>query len=166
MIVSIAFLSLLFFATTVKADKPADVGFNEFGYNYTARIFVGTGGSWCAAKGYGWDCAGYAPMIPYANDQLVMKWNAEWDRGNDENWANPPYEAWENNEWNGAVPGGSGEVWHYKIKWVGTALETSPLWVEGGYAIWGQFEVIMDQGTADGEHIWYAHGVPSGYMAP
>jgi hypothetical protein len=56
---------------------------------------------------------------------------------------------------NGAVPGGSGEVWHYKIKWVGPELEGSPCWVEGGYPIWGQFEVIMDHGTMGGEHMWF-----------
>jgi hypothetical protein len=102
-------------------------------------------------------------MIPYANDKLVMKWNAEWDRGNDESWSNPPYDAWENNEWNGAIPGGSGEVWHYKIKWVepcGAYGEPTP---DGGYCIWGQFEVLMDQGTADGEHIWYTKAIPNGY---
>jgi len=54
-------------------------------------------------------------------------------------------------------------VWHYKIKWVGPELENSPCWVEGGYPIWGQFEVIMDHGTAGGEHIWYTHAIPSGY---
>src|SRR3990172_7840900 len=89
-------------------------GFNEFGYNYQARVFVGTGESWSLAKGLP---PGYLGV--YAQDKLVMKWNAEWDRGNAENWANLDgngYDAWENNEWNG-VNGGSGEVWHYKIKW-------------------------------------------------
>jgi hypothetical protein len=139
-------------------------GFDEFGYNYQARVFVGTGGSWCAAKGLGWTCAG-TDWEPYANDKLVMKWNAEWDRGNAENWVYPPYAAWVDNEWNGAVPGGSGEVWHYKIIWVGPELEDSPCWREGGYPIWGQFEVIMDQGTADGVHTWFAHAIPTGYGA-
>jgi len=160
-IVCLALVALV--VAPVQAAKPADAGFNEFGYNYTARNFVGTGGSWCAAKGYDWDCSGSAPMIPYAKDKLVMKWNAEWDRGNDEDWLNPPYDAWENNEWNGAVPGGSGEVWHYKIVWVGPELQASPYWREGGYEIWGQFEVIMDQGTVDGEHLWVTHAIPSGY---
>jgi hypothetical protein len=89
-------------------------GFNEFGYNYTARIFNGTGSSWCLAEGKPSNCLGI-----YSPDKLVMKWNAEWDRGNAEGWAHPPYAAWEDNEWNGKVAGGSGEVWHYKIVWVG-----------------------------------------------
>ncbi|PJE63372.1 hypothetical protein COU89_03700 [Candidatus Roizmanbacteria bacterium CG10_big_fil_rev_8_21_14_0_10_45_7] len=44
------------------------------------------------------------------------------------------------------------EVWHYKIVWVGPELEASPCWREGGYPIWGQFEVIMDHNTVDREH--------------
>lgn len=152
-----------FTSSSVLAAKPSDKGFNEFGYNDQARVFVGL------ADGVDRNLNGTVWGDPtYTNDKLVMKWNSEWDRGNDENWANLDgngYDAWENNEWNGAVPGGSGEVWHYKIKWVGAELVNSPRWVEGGYPIWGQFEVIMDQGTADGEHLWFTHGIPSGYNA-
>jgi len=36
-------------------------------------------------------------------------------------------------------------VWHYKIKWVGACAEGASL-PDGGYCIWGQFEVVMDQG--------------------
>lgn len=134
-------------------------GFNEFGYNYTARIFNGP------ADGVDKKLDGKVWGDPtYAKDQLIMKWNAEWDRGNAEGWTDPNgYDAWEDNEWNGNKKGGSGEVWHYKIKWVGPKLQNSPLWAEGGYPVWGQFEVIMDQGTADGEHFWYAHANPTGY---
>lgn len=137
------------------------------GYNLKARVFVGTCQQWCEQKffdGQSADCTGYCGA-DYVNDKLVMKWNAEWDRGNAENWANPPYNAWENNEWNGMCDSCSGEVWHYKIVWVGTELESSPYWREGGYPIWGQFEVIMDQGTTSGEHMWFAHGLPTGYGA-
>jgi len=133
-------------------------GFDEFGYNYNARIFVGR------ADGVDRVLDGKLWGDPtYANDLVVMKWNAEWDRGNAEDWKNPPYAAWTDNEWNGAVPGGSGEVWHYKIIWVGSELENSPYWRDGGYPIWGQFEVIMDQGTFDAEHIWSTHAIPCSY---
>ena len=136
-------------------------GFNEFGYNYTARIFNGTGESWSLAKGLPADYLGI-----YSKDQLVMKWNAEWDRGNAEGWSKPPYAAWENNEWNGNVKGGSGAVWHYKIKWIGPCgADYTPL-ADGGYCIWGQFETIMDQGkdpSVGPGHIWFAHATPSGY---
>lgn len=163
----LAVMSVLFLISSgvAMAAKPTTTGFDEFGYNRAARIFVGTGSSWCQGKLHLTKEACDLYMGIYANDQLVMKWNSEWDRGNAENWANGPYAAWENNEWNGQVPGGSGEVWHYKIKWVGALLENSPLWVEGGYAIWGQFETIMDQGTSGGEHIWYTKGIPAGYGA-
>jgi hypothetical protein len=136
----------------------SDGGFNEFGYNYNARLFNGK------ADGVDKNLDGKVWGDPtYANDKLVMKWNDEWDRGNTENWNSPPYDAWTSNEWNGAGKGGSGDVWHYKIIWVGTDLETSQYWRDGGYAIWGQFEVIMDQGTTSNEHFWYAHGKSTGY---
>ncbi len=139
------------------------------GYNYKARIFVGTGLQWCSQGRPDWvpGCLDYLGI--YAYDKITMKWNAEWDRGNAENWLNPPYDAWENNEWNGNVPGGSGAVWHYKIKWVGECGEGStPQPDGGGYCIWGQFEVLMDQGVdpAYGPgHTWVAHGIPTGYGA-
>lgn len=168
-------------ASVVMADKPtgfdamgkatgqtADTGFDQYGYNRVARIFSGTGESWALAKGLP---AGYLGI--YAKDKLVMKWNAEWDRGNADKWLNPPYAAWENNEWNGKVEGGSGAVWHYKIVWVGWCdldgdTRTIDWLPDGGYCIWGQFETIMDQGVdpnIDVGHLWFAHVTPTGYGA-
>jgi len=133
-------------------------GFNEFGYNYQARIFNGP------ADGVDKILDGKVWGDPtYANDHLVMKWNDEWDRGNDEAWSNPPYAAWENNEWNGNVRGGSGEVWHYKIKWIGGSGPNGETLPDGGYRIWGIFEVIMSQGTVANQHFWDAHATPAGY---
>jgi hypothetical protein len=140
------------------AAKPSDKGFNQFGYNYSARIFNGTGSSWCLAKGLPADCQGI-----YSADKLVMKWNAEWDRGNAENWASPPYYAWENNEWNG-MNGGSSEVWHYKIVWVGPCTEGAEF-EDGGYCLWGQFEVLSDHGKDSGGHTWNTQAIPNGYGA-
>jgi hypothetical protein len=248
-------------------------GFDEFGYNYQARVFVGK------ADGVDRVLDGAVWGDPtYANDHLVMKWSKAWD---DARFHGAPWtpDAWEDNEWNGAVPGGSGEVWHYKIIWVGpiqnwdvrgtwnfaftctigcegtylhtmtittfdsstgefsgtgfyndnhayiwtvtgkvsgntfnftlvytglnqgytltgtgeissdgtkingtangpgqtftwTATTTGlaipnngPYWRDGGYRIWGEFEVIMDQGTAEGVHTWFAHAIPTGYGA-
>lgn len=140
--------------TSVRADGP--------GYNYQARIFVGTAIQWCMAKvgNLAWCNSFLGNTI---NDKLVMKWNSEWDRGNAEHWLNPPYSAWEDNEWNGASPGGSGSVWHYKIKWFGPCGADGTLLPDGGYCIWGQFDVLMDQGTAGGVHIWYDLAKPNGY---
>ena len=134
--------------------------FDEFGYNYQARIFVGR------ADGVDRVLDGTVWGDPtYANDKLVMKWSKGWDdaRFHGVKWRP---DAWCINEWNGMVEGGSGEVWHYKIVWVGPELENSPYWREGGYAIWGQFEVIMSQGTVQGEHIWETHATPSGLGGP
>lgn len=145
----------------VLGDKTT--GYNEFGYNYTARIFNGTGESWSLAKELPADYLG-----AYAKDKLVMKWNAEWDRGNAEGWAKPPYNAWENNEWNGKVAGGSGAVWHYKIVWVGDYNADPSLVPAGGYGIWGQFVTIMDHGTDPSSgpgNLWFAHANPTGYGA-
>lgn len=146
----------LFMALPVMANGK---GFNEFGYNYKARNFVGTGASWSLSKGLPADYLGI-----YANDKLVMKWNAEWDRGNAEGWTDPNgYDAWLNNEWNGSVPGGSGNSEHFKVKWVGNCgADYTPL-PSGGYCIWGQFEAIHDHGMVDGTHTWWAHSKPAGY---
>ncbi len=131
-------------------------GFDEYGYNYQARVFVGKGDGidrildgkiWGSAIG--------------ANDHLVMKWSKAWDdaRYHGADWT---CGAWVEDEWNGRVPGGSGEVWHYKIVWVGPELEDSPCWEEGGYSMWDQFEIIFSHGTTANEHLWEAHSVPSG----
>jgi len=156
------------FAFTARADNPAGKGFDEAGYNNTANIFNGTGLSWCMDK-LGYDEAGcQAYLGAYTYDKLIMKWNDEWNRGNDENWNNPPYNAWLNNEWNGNTKGGSRAVWHYKIVWVGDYALEPELIPEGGYGIWGQFAVLMDQGTDPSYgpgHFWFSHANPTGYGA-
>lgn len=142
------------------AAQPTNKGFDQYGYNNTARNFVGTGASWSLAKGLPADYLG-----KYANDKLVMKWNAEWDRGNAENWANTPYNAYIDNEWNGSIPGGSGDSEHFKAKWVGSCGEDYTPLPSGGYCIWGQFEAIFDRGMVDGVQTWWAHAIPAGYGA-
>lgn len=137
----------------------ADTGFDQYGYNEVARIFSGP------ADGVDRNLDGKIwGDSTYANDLLVMKWNAAWDACNANGWDDPDYcaGAWITNEWNGAVPGGSGDVWHYKVIWVGSAGESSAYWVDGGYLIWNNYEVIMDQGVSSGGHTWYAFGVPNG----
>ena len=162
------FLFVIVLSLTMATTSPAVAdggGFDQYGYNRAARIFNGTGMSWCLAHP-GWTeafCNSY--LGDYANDKLLMKWNAEWDRGNAEGWTNPPYNAWENNLWNGAFPGGSGSVWHYKIVWVGDCNADPGLVPEGGYCIWNQFATIMDQGMDSSVHYWFAHALPSGYGA-
>ncbi len=137
-------------------------GFNQFGYNYGARIFSGP------ADGVDNNLDGTVWGDPtYANDHLVMKWNAQWDNCNAHGYDNPTYcaGAWVDNEWNGKVPNGSGVTEHIKIIWVGSAGMNSRYWVPGGYSVWGNYEVIMDQGTDNNVHSWYAFATPNGYKA-
>jgi len=150
----------MLFALILVVPVFAGGGFDQFGYNYQARVFVGKAdGVDRILDGKVWG------DLTYAKDQLVMKWSEGWDDARFHGAAWGP-DAWEDNEWNGAVPGGSGEVWHYKIIWVGIELESSAYWHEGGYAVWGQFEVILDHGTwADHTHEFFAHAIPTGYGA-
>lgn len=159
------FTAILMVTTVLSgvAVASAKSSFDEFGYNYQARIFNGKAdGVDRALDGKVWGDQ------TYANDHLVMKWSKAWDdaRFNSAPWTP---DAWEDNEWNGMMPDGSQSVWHYKIIWVGPELENSLYWREGGYAIWGQFEVIMDQGLDPSMglgHMWFAHAIPNGFGAP
>jgi hypothetical protein len=160
--VTLAFLLLIAFIVPASVVY-AGGGFDQYGYNNTARIFNGTGASWALGKGLPADYLG-----AYANDKLVMKWNAEWDRGNAEGWTDTNgYKAWETNEWNGNTKGGTGAVWHYKIIWVGpTGLQDYDPMPDGGYSLWGQFEVIMDQGKDPNYgpgHMFFAKAAPNGF---
>jgi hypothetical protein len=143
--------------------QAATKGFDEFGYNDRARIFNGTALTWCMAKPGATESQCLVDMGAWANDKLIMKWNAEWDRGNAEDWLNPPYNAWLSNHWNGKIEDGSGEVWHYKFVWVGDCVADPGLVPDGGYCIWGQFATLSDHGTGADGHVWLAHANPTGY---
>lgn len=135
----------------------AQNGFDQFGYNYKARIFVG------AADGVDRMLDGKVWGDPtYANDHLVMKWSKAWDdaRFHGAAWTS---DAWVDNEWNGMAPNGSRASEHVKIIWVGPELENSRYWRSGGYAIWGEFEAIFDLWMDPTGHFWYAHAAPAGY---
>lgn len=153
------FLTVFCLLAVVVGVAYAAGGFDQWGYNDQARVFNGP------ADGVDRNNDGLMWGDPtYANDKLNMKWSEDWIRGNDEGWTNPPYaDAWTSNHWNGKVKNGSGETWQYKIVWVGPELSASTYWRPGGYAIWGQFEVIMSHGTVANEHFWDAHARPTGY---
>lgn len=132
-------------------------GFDELGYNDKARIFNGPAdGTDGVLDGAVWGDP------TYANDHLVMKWNAAWDACNDNRTPENCAGAWTSNHWNGQVPGGSGETWHYKIVWVGECIDGETL-SDGGYCIWNEYEVIFSHGTVGNEHFWDAHASPAGY---
>src|SRR5829696_9242524 len=87
------FAVLVTFAFTIAAAGKG--GFDEFGYNHQANIFVGT------ADGVDRVLDGmlYGDSI-YANDHLVMKWSKAWA---DARYRGAPWTcgAWIDNEWNG-----------------------------------------------------------------
>lgn len=146
-------------ASTLSVSALSSNGFNEYGYNYNARIFSGKAdGVDRKLDGTVWGDA------TYANDHLVMKWNKAWSDCNSHGYNDPAYcaGAWDTNEWNGMVPGGSGETEHVKIIWVGSGANQSQYWVAGGLSIWGNYEVIMDQGMAGGTHHVYTFATPNG----
>ena len=167
-----AFVLVGALAGPVFADKPGsfdsngnvtstvtDTGFNVYGYNYTARIFSGL------ADGVDNSLDGTVWGDPtYANDRLVMKWNAAWDACNANGYDDATYcaGAWDINEWNGMVPGGSGVTEHDMIIWVGSAGEASPYWAPGGTLIWGNYEWIFSQGIDASGHYWTLHASPTG----
>lgn len=157
----LAIVSVMTFIVSFFSATPAAAGgFDEFGYNRQARVFVGPASGWCLEKNLPANCLGI-----YSNDHLVMKWNAEWDRGNAEGWTDPKgYGAWLDNQWNGRVPGGSGWTEHFKARWYGSCgADYAPI-AGGGYCIWGIFQVLMDHGQdPDRAHWWLAHAIPNGY---
>ena len=154
---AVALVAVLGIVATVSAG-----GFDEFGYNDTARIFVGPAdGVDRIMDGKVWG----DPM--YANDLLVMKWNAAWDACNEAGNTDPEVctGAWTDNEWNGNVPGGSQTgVWHYKIVW-SAVCSAGGVPTDGGYCYWGGYEIIMSQGADAGPVYWDAHAIPNGYGA-
>lgn len=146
-------------ADVITCSHTVTNGFNQCGYNYKARVFSGLAdGVDRMLDGKVWGDS------TYANDHLVMKWNAAWDSCNANGYDNSAFclGAWTTNEWNGMGAHGSSTTDHVKIIWVGSAGEASPYWVTGGSSIWDNYEVIMDQGMAGGQHFVWAFATPNG----
>ncbi len=155
--------SLVLAGLSSPASASPGGGFDQYGYNYTARLFNGTYMQWCEAYGI------TDPSICSAdlggasvNDQLIMKWNAAWDACNLSQTPANCTGAWIDNEVNGMVPGGDGVVWHYKIVYSQSCTDTGTP-SSGGYCVWGDYEVIMDQGISGGTHTMNALATPNGY---
>lgn len=148
---------------------PLTVGFNNWGYNYQARLFEG---------GY---CESYrnaAWCQPYADVDLAMKWNDAWlsnvsrdgDAQLDRHYGFPGYigsGAWLTNHQSGVNPDGT--RWTYFVKIVAVpadAQKVAGIWyasdgTEIGASIWGEFAIIQEiyNDPAAG-----AHGVA--YLSP
>ena len=128
---------------TDSGGNPIGVGFDQFGYNYQAHLFVGTyDSSDRNIDGTYWGDTG-----DFVDDQLIMKWSNDWlsnqdcdangklDRG-----SAAPYvvsQGWLTNQVSGDYYDADGVLRHYawftKIVWVGT-----------GGSLWGQYEIILD----------------------
>ncbi len=173
-LITLMVMSVLLVSIGFVVAKPA-------GYNWKAKVFVGTGMQYCDQRlGITDKAACEAAIGEDADDHLVMKWSEAWHmavfgpdniRGGSDtlSWSDAVDQygsAWVNNQWNGMFPGGSGESYHSRIVWVGTPCDdTNPNWRDGGDCIWGQMEVIHKQGIKSSGHYWLAHGIPSGYGA-
>ena len=92
------------------AAKPDTNGFNEFGYNYGARLFNGWYGQW-ADKSAGLPHWSGETLDAY----LVMKWSDDWKPQADE-----PIGAWCTNHWtwySGDVDEGTWYGWDTRVAW-------------------------------------------------
>jgi hypothetical protein len=152
-------LPVVLMALVVATPATAQSAFDAYGYNHDAMIFVGTGDSLDRSLD-----GTYAGDSTYANDRLTMRWNAEWERGVQEQWSDPEgYEgAWLTHQWNGNVPGGSGELASYKVVWVG-ACDNQETVKGAGTCIWDQFAVTLDADAAAGGHFWETYAKHPGY---
>ncbi len=151
---------VIMFAFSMTSVVMAGSGFDEFGYNYNARIYVGT------VDGIDRNLDGLVlgEQSIFANDHIIMKWSQAWDDAMYHN-ATPTPDAWCINEVNGMVPNGSGISEHAKIVWVGPDLQDSPYWREGGKEFPPFFEVIFDHyvgPSVDPDFSWLVKVIPSG----
>ncbi|MBI3567815.1 MAG: hypothetical protein HY084_06380 [Gemmatimonadetes bacterium] len=137
----------------------ANQGFDQYGYNRCAHLFNGTFAGYCAARGAAPDCGGVD-----GSTTLIMKWNEEWDRGNATSWNDGPYDAYLDNETRGHYLDGTAFSEHFKTRWdAGCVASGGVVSTNGGSCIWGAFEVLMDQGTEAGAHVWWTKLTPAGY---
>jgi hypothetical protein len=146
-----------------------EVGFDDWGYNYQARLF---NGKYCDAyRDAAW-------CQPYKEDNLAMKWNDAWlsnkdcdgDGSLDRHYGFDSYigsGAWLTNHQSGKYEE-NGKIckWNYFTKIVAAPADatlTDDVWynadgVEIGPVIWGEFAIIQEvsNDTCTGDHgIYY-----------
>ena len=145
------------------AGNPLVVGFDEFGYNYQAHIFVGTyDSSDRTIDGKYWGAT-----VDYADDALVMKWSDSWlanvdcdgdgslDRGLVNGNVSGTSEGWLTNEINGDYSDSAGD--HHYTEF------TKIVWVGPGGSLWGEYEIVED---VYNDPYGGAHGVDIHLGAP
>lgn len=141
---------------TASDGSQITVGFDEWGYNYQARLFNGL---YCDAyRDAAW-------CQPYKDDNLSMKWNDAWlsnqdcddDGLLDRHYGYPSYigsGAWLTNHMSGVYEGDEGQTcnWTYFVKIVAAPADATladGVWhaadgTEIGPVIWGEFAVIQE----------------------
>lgn len=160
------------------ANALINVGYDNWGYNYQARIFNGTycdayrDAAWCQA---------------YKNDELEMKWNDAWLSnsscdGNpvlDRHYGFASYRgsgAWLTNHQKGVYTDGNGKKqrWTYFVKIVAAPADGTLVggtWraadgTEIGPSIWNEFAIIQEvyNDTGTGEHgVLYLSPLSAGF---
>ena len=134
---------------------PIETGYDDWGYNYQAHMF----------NGYYCDSYRNAPWCqPYADVELIMKWNDAWisnkdcdgDNLLDRHFGFPSYigsGAWLTNHQKGTyLDNGVECYWDYFVKIVAAPADASVVegnWVNAdgtvmGPVIWGQFAIIQE----------------------
>ncbi len=95
----------------------------------------------------------------YANDHLLLQWNTAYDTcrlgGSCEG-------AWLMVKWNGMIPTGSGELWHYKIDYRGAICPIGVILPDGSSCYGNGFVILSSQGRIDGQHLVLAKAVSNG----
>jgi len=138
------------------AGEVLTTGYDEWGYNYQAHMF--NGGYCDAYRDAAW-------CQPWADDEVIMKWNDAWlsnkdcdlDGKLDRHLGFTSYigsGAWETNHQSGEYEGTLGETckWNYFVKIVAVpadAVLTGGTWYtaggkEIGPDIWGEFATIQE----------------------
>lgn len=151
---------------TDSAGNPLSVGFDQFGYNYQAHLFVGTYDSVDRnLDGTYWGSTG-----DYVDDVLTMKWSNEWlanvdcngdhklDRGLEDGVVGGISRGWETNHVIGDYDSDGDGIQdaHYtyfvKIVWVGP-----------GGSLWGEYQIIEEvynDPVGDVTGLYYKDGAP------
>lgn len=130
---------------TDSANNPLTVGFDQYGYNYQAHLFVGTyDSSDRVLDGKYWGQTG-----DFVDDKIEMKWSDDWlsNRDCDSNGkldrgipgAYGISRGWETNHINGDYDsdGDGTQDAHYTIFW-------KIIWVGPGGSLWGQYDIIQE----------------------
>jgi hypothetical protein len=135
---------------TNSAGNPLVLGFDQFGYNYQARMFNGTYDSVDRVlDGKYWGATG-----DYVDDNLIMKWSDDWlsnmdcnlDGKLDRGGSTGISKGWETNQVEGDYIGSDNDSHHYtyfaKIVWVGPVPAGTDPWA--ATRLWNEYAIIEE----------------------